>query len=182
MARSAQGDESAFRELVERHHAAVCALARWKLRDALLAEEIAQEAFLRLFRSLRSFRFDSSLRTWLSRVTLNLCNDHLRRVQRRNAAGPMAHDEEEMRRRAHAADPGPEASLLAREAEARMREAIERLPAELREVVLLRYAGEMSYTEIAATLDTPLGTICTRLARAVKLLGADLRGKEAGDE
>lgn len=172
VSRSAQGDECAFRELVERHHAAVCALARWKLRDAHLAEELAQETFLRLYRSLRTFRFDSSLRTWLCRVTLNLCNDHLRRIQRQSRAVPPAP--------APASEPGPEAAMLSREQNQKVTEALARLPLELQEIVLLRYSSELSYAEIAAALALPLGTVCTRLARAVKLLGEEFRAKEAG--
>ena len=172
VSRSAQGDECAFRELVERHEAAVCALARWKLRDAHLAEELAQETFLRLYRSLHTFRFDSSLRTWLSRVTLNLCNDHLRRMQRQARATLPAP--------VQASEPGPEAAMLSREQNQRVNDALTRLPQELQEVVLLRYASELSYAEIAAALALPLGTVCTRLARAVKLLGEEFRAKEAG--
>lgn len=180
MQRSAQGDECAFRSLVERHHAAVCALARWKLRDALLAEEIAQEAFLRLFRSLRGLRFDASLGTWLSRVTLNLCNDHLRRMQRESRSRTQSFGENSPEPVQPSTQLNPEASLLAREAEASLRDALARLPEELREVVLLRYASELSYSEIAGTLGWPLGTVCTRLARAVKLLGEQLNVKEGG--
>lgn len=176
VSRASQGDESAFRTLVERHHAVVCALARWKLRDAILSQEIAQEVFMRLFRSLRRFRFDSSLRTWLSRVTLNLCNDHLRRRQREARVRASSGNTREAMPPAR--EPSPEAALLARETEATLHEALRELPEDLREVVLLRYAGDLSYTEISAALGWPLGTVCTRLARAVKLLAERLR-KEA---
>jgi RNA polymerase sigma-70 factor (ECF subfamily) len=81
--RAADGDEAAFEELIARHAPAMLALARARTRDAMLAEEIAQDAFVRLFRHVSAFRGESSLRTWLVRVVMNLCVDAQRRDPRR---------------------------------------------------------------------------------------------------
>ena len=82
--RSSQGDQGAFRSLVERHQGDVYNLALRYVGDGSSAEEITQDAFVRLYRSLADFRFDATLSTWLYRVTVNLCRDRWRQGDRAN--------------------------------------------------------------------------------------------------
>ncbi|HET9370869.1 MAG TPA: sigma-70 family RNA polymerase sigma factor [Vicinamibacterales bacterium] len=171
VARARGGDESAFDEIVVAHRERVFALACLSLRDRHAAAEVAHEAFVRLFRSLPAFRGEARLATWLHRVTLNLCHDMLRERRRQvtrvsidELDGLAAPDD-----RVH-----PETMALARASDESVRRAIAKLPPPLREVIALRFGAELSYAEIASALHWPLGTVCTRLQRAMKLLEQEL--------
>lgn len=165
--RAAAGDEAAFEALVSRHAPAVVAVARARTRDHALADEIAQDTFVRLFTHLSRFRGESTLRTWLVRVALNLCSDAGRRDPRRFEGA--------MDRAASypSADEGAERLGIRAEQAARVREAIALLPAPLRLVVSLRYDAGLSYAEIGKVLSVPVGTVGSRLAAALQ----ELRGQ-----
>ena len=166
--KAASGDEAAFGSLVTEHAAAILAVARARTRDAALAEEIAQDTFVRLFRHLSTFRGDSSLRTWLVRITLNLCTDAQRRDPRRF--------EDAMNSTQHPASPEDDVEQQRiREQDALMvRGAIARLPEPLRLVVNLRYEAGLSYAEIGSLLGVPIGTVGSRLASALQQLRMEL--------
>lgn len=171
IARAAGGDTDAVGALVVAHRPTVVRIARHLLGDAAAAEDVAQEAFVRLQAALPGFRGDAALSTWLYRVTLNLCRDHLRRGRRRRddvdldaigdapAAAVAAH-----------ADRDIDLQRLRR----RVRAAIDQLPDEQREAVLLRYMEELPYHEIARLTDTPQGTVASRVFRALERLGREL--------
>ncbi|MDX1395187.1 MAG: sigma-70 family RNA polymerase sigma factor, partial [Gemmatimonadota bacterium] len=137
--RSMEGDDHAFRRLVELHEARVYGLAVRLLGDPVKAEEAAQEAFVRLYRSLDRLRGDAKLSTWLHRVTVNLCRDEQRRQKRAerltdlDAAGP----------RLVVIEPGAQEALEASEMNDRVRAALEELPDEQREAIVLRYLSEL---------------------------------------
>jgi RNA polymerase sigma-70 factor (ECF subfamily) len=171
VARARDGDAAAFDEIVVAHRDRVFALACFSLRDRHAAAEVAHEAFVRLFRSLDTLRGEARLGTWLHRVTLNLCHDVFRERQRQMTRVPIERAE---RLPASAERADPETMALARASDAAVREAVAKLPAPLREVIGLRFGAELSYAEIAATLQWPLGTVCTRLQRAMKLLEQEL--------
>jgi RNA polymerase sigma-70 factor (ECF subfamily) len=150
-----QGDRSAFGELVRHHHAGMVNVVYRMCGDAGLAEDAAQEAFLRAWLHLSTFRPGSSLRNWLYRIAVNEALDVLRR-ERRAPQGletvPAADPE-----------PGPERALLRRERAGRVQQAILSLTDANRAVLVLREYGGLSYQEISTALDIPIGTVMSRL-------------------
>lgn len=169
--RAAAGEREAFGRLVARHRDTVVRTARHILGDAELAEDVAQDAFIRLQAALPGFRGDAELGTWLYRVTLNRCRDHLRsrRLSRLDDV-----DEASL-----GADPGedPVERLHATRRAELVRAAIARLPEEQKEAVSLRYLSDLSYAEIARRTRTPLGTVASRVFRALKRIGQEMESQ-----
>jgi RNA polymerase sigma factor (sigma-70 family) len=136
-------------------------LARWLTRDAHDAEDVVQEAYLRAVKSFAGFHGGDG-RAWLLAIVRNTCYTWLQ--AKRGRAPDTAFDE--ARHGVAADDKGPEHVLLRQEDRQWVRQAVEALPVELREVVVLRELEGLSYQEIAAVADIPLGTVMSRLARA----------------
>ncbi len=130
--------------------------ARWMVRDHHDAEDVVQESFVKAYRAAESFR-GSDVRPWLFAIVRNSAVNYLQR--QRTKEGPDA---------AELADPSPdpETSLARKRDRDRVRAAIRELPAEFREALLLREMEDMAYKEIAAVLNTPIGTVMSRLSRA----------------
>jgi RNA polymerase sigma-70 factor (ECF subfamily) len=166
--RSAEGDEGAFRALVERYQGEVYNLALRFLGDASATEEVTQDAFIRLFRSLPGFRFEATLSTWLHRVTLNLCRDRWRKSDR--ATKEVSLDEIGRSREFASTGPAPDHEVMTSETQAVVQTCLLQLPEEHREVVLLRYINDLSYKEIAESLGLSAGTVASRLHRGMSLL------------
>jgi len=157
------GDRNAFGELVRIHSQGVINVVYRMCGDGQIAEEAAQEAFIQAWLHLASYRPQTSLRNWLYRIAFNAATDILRREKR-----ILPSDIEEM----HLTDahPGPEALLSQTERTALIQKAILSLPDASRAVLVLREYEEMSYHEIADTLDIPVGTVMSRLNYARKIL------------
>ena len=176
IARARAGDHEAFRVLVERHQGRLFRLAARVLRDEDLARDAVQDAFLKAYVSLRRFEGRSSLYTWLYRLTLNVCLDMRRRSKSdRTVEWP----ETQLEGGAVAAEPvpaagseppvaGPDTEVERAEIRRRVGAAIEELPAEARETLILREVDGLSYAEIAETLGIPKGTVMSRLHYARK--------------
>ena len=150
-------------------------LARWLVGNAQDAEDVAQEACLRALTFFDSFRGEDG-RAWLLAIVRNTCYDWLRKNRNPQLLGST----EELDA---AADPGPgpEAAQLRHADQRAVRDALEALPAEYREALVLRELEGMSYKEIARVTDLPIGTVMSRLARGRKRLEAALvaaAGKE----
>ena len=158
------GDQQAFGLLVERHKTVVYSLARRMVRNEAEAEDIAQEAFVRAYVSLRSFRRESSFRNWLCRIATRLCIDHLRS---RRTEKELTVNEELL----DSPRPGPEEEVVVQE---QLRLALSRIPAHLRAAVVLRHLEELSYQEMAEILQLPLGTVKTHLRRGRAALKQEL--------
>ena len=177
---SATGDaaQEAFEELFRRHRDRTYNLAFYFLGNAADAEDVAQVAFLTVFRKIGDFRFSSRFSTWLYRVVYNLCVD-LRRRTRDGSTGHGHEGDRESREDRHGSSsglageqladraPGP-ADLVADEEFRRraVERALERLSEPLRAVVLLRYMEELPYHEVAEVLGLSVGTVKSRLSRA----------------
>ena len=157
---------ASFEEVVLPHLAAAYNLARWLTRNDHDAEDAVQEAYLRAFRSFDGFRGVSEGRTWLLTIVRNTCYTRLK--QDRMAELTDAFDEEIHSVEAEAGN--PEAFLVERGNAQRLRRALEELPAEFREVIVLRELEEMSYQQIAELVAIPIGTVMSRLARARRRL------------
>jgi RNA polymerase sigma-70 factor (ECF subfamily) len=151
-----------FAELVDRHQAMVFrTLARLTgERDGL--EDMAQEAFLRLFRALPQFRGEAQIATFLYRIMVNLVNDEFRRRQQARMAVPVEDEAGELK----SPWPGPEEMLGRGEMQQAVDTALGRLDANQRAILVLHYQEGRSYEEIAAILDAPMGTVKTHLYRA----------------
>lgn len=156
--RHRRGDPSAFLELYRTHASRTYSLAVRLAGNEEEAADWTQEIFLRVHRHLGRFRGDSSLKTWLYRVALNHCRTRL--GQRPPAATPIDEAEDLV-------DPGrtPEDTAVADESRTRVEQALARLDPVFREAVVLRDLEELSYDEIAALLDVPIGTVRSRIAR-----------------
>lgn len=159
-----RGERDAFRALFEAYRNKVYSIALRFSGDQAAAMDIAQETFLKLFSSIRDFRGDASLDTWIYRLVVNSCLDQRRRGWR---LMPLI-DEFAVTLRAPATSSLDD--MLRSERGERVRAAIDRLPADLRIVVVLRYTEGLSYEEIAEVLACKLGTIASRLNRAHKKL------------
>jgi RNA polymerase sigma-70 factor, ECF subfamily len=163
-----------FERLFLAHLDAAHDLARWLTRDERNAEDVVQEAFLRAFKFLDSFRGDNA-RVWLLAIVRNTYYTWLSKNRVHGLSVPL--DEENMG--ADVSDPsygGNEASysvdqlLHQKDAKRLINQALEQLPDEFREVIVLRELEDLSYKEIATVAEIPLGTVMSRLARARKLL------------
>ncbi|MHB8418759.1 MAG: RNA polymerase sigma factor [Myxococcales bacterium] len=167
------GDPEAFGRLVAQHERAVYALClRW-LGQPEEARDAAQEAFVRAFESRRSYDSALAFRPWLLRIARNHCLDLRRRARIRPEAPGLDAEADAPDRAALAADEGIERA----QGQARLRAALARLPAEQREALVLFHQDELSYREIAAVLDVPLGTVMTWLHRARRRLRDELGGE-----
>ncbi len=174
----------ALGDLYDRHHERVFHIAYRVLGHAGDAQDVMQEVFLHLADRIRSFRGDSSLSSWVYRVTVNLAIDARRRGARRPALR-LGHAEEGEgdggRSRPGVAAPVPEPGETAERAEqdAKVRAALDRLSPKLRAVVVLRYFENLSYEDLAEVLQCSMGTVKSRLNRAhaalERILGPQVR-------
>lgn len=150
------GDTWAFGELVRQHYGPIVNVAYRICGEITLAEDMAQETFLRAWVNLNSFRPTGSLKNWLYRITVNATLD----VLRRKSDTPM---DDEVVQMIQDPMPDPETSLVQKEQTETLQEMLRALPPATRNVLVLREYGDLSYQEIAAILDIPIGTVMSRL-------------------
>jgi RNA polymerase sigma-70 factor (ECF subfamily) len=158
-----------FAQALLQHLDAAYNLARWLTRDDHDAEDLVQSAYLRALKSLGGFHGANS-RAWLLVIVRNACYTWLQKKQARGPAVPF--DEGIHSAGSDALD--PQISLLSEDQRRTVRRAVEELPPELREVVVLRELEGLSYKEIATIADIPLGTVMSRLSRARERLRESL--------
>lgn len=159
--RARAGDAAAFETLLMRYRARLLNLAFQLLRDYDAAEDAAQDAFVRAFEGLSSFRGEADLGTWLYRVTLNECLARKRRDERRARVAPPASSEE--LDSAHSRAPSTSDDALARVA---LERALDQMSEPLRVVLLLRELHGLSYDEMSRVLQLPESTVRARLHSA----------------
>lgn len=158
-----------FEHLMLPHLDAAYNLARWLLRDPHDAEDAVQEACLRAYRALDRFRGGDG-RAWLLTIVRHVCYSHLRQNRREPAAEAF---NDESHGSTH--DPAEANAIAWHEAKSELlRQALDSLPPEFREAIVLRELEGLAYREIAAIADIPLGTVMSRLARARQKLQAEL--------
>ncbi len=165
-----RGDRTAFARIVDLHKQSVYAFAA-RLVGSADAPDISQEAFLRAFQRLPTFDASQPLRPWLLTIAHHCCVDELRR-RRRRTLFPAALDRPE-----HAPLPQPEEGIEAREQIARVVVALNGLPDNQREALLLFHHEELSYREISGVLGAPIGTVMTWIHRARRALRAELEDR-----
>ena len=164
--RAARGSRDAFGELVRRYEKKVFALSNRLCGNPEDGADAAQEAFISAWQGLPRFRGEANFSTWLYRLTSNACMDILRRRQRRDAhAGPSLNDDEA---RFDAPDPAPSPHETAERRELRqeIRDALQELSPEHRQVLILREIHQLSYEEIGRALSLDAGTVKSRIHRA----------------
>jgi RNA polymerase sigma-70 factor, ECF subfamily len=165
------GDVAAFEPLVEKYRQRVWRLAFQVLRDREEAWDCAQDAFVRAFQSLGSFRGQSAFYTWLFRIAMNVATDRLRsRGAQARAFGTQAIPAEEWERTAPDPEARPDQAAIGVERRERISQALDTLPPNARAIIMLSDVEGLSYREIATVLNCPIGTVMSRLHNARKRL------------
>ena len=173
--RSAAGDQEAFRQLVIRYHRLVINVAFRAFGELSLAEDLAQDVFIKVYKALPGYRHEKPFKHWLHRVAANAVTDALRR--RRPVVSLDGMEQPPASREADPQDVAARHDL-----QRAVRHAIASLPAHYRDTIALQAFGELSYEEIARTLDIPLGTVMSRLNGAKRLLRESLGDLARGEE
>jgi RNA polymerase sigma-70 factor (ECF subfamily) len=176
--RAQRGDKRAFELLVEKYQRKLARLVSRLVRDPGEVEDVTQEAFIKAYRALPSFRGDSAFYTWLYRIGINTAKNYLVATGRRaptttevNAEDAEGYAEGELLRDINT----PESLLLSKEIAGTVNAAIESLPEELRSAIQLRELEGMSYEEIAKLMDCPIGTVRSRIFRAREAIAERLK-------
>jgi len=153
------GEESVFGELLKRHKEKVRNIIYLTLSNADGVDDIAQEVFITVYRHLKNFRFESQFTTWLYRITINKCKDHLRKKNIRSIFLPLKDEE-------------PVFDSINEDTDVKhiVRNAIETLPDKLRIPLVLKDLEGFSYQEIADTMECEIGTVKSRIFRAREAL------------
>ena len=168
--RAGRGDDRAFEELVEQNKDKVYSMALRYTGNPEDAFDISQEVFLKVWRSLPSFKNEAKFSTWLYRIVMNVCTDHHRKRSRVKTVPLVWPDEEGETVELPDETYSPEQHALDAELSEELRAAVSSLKEEWRQVFLMRELGDMSYTEIAAALGIEEGTVKSRLFRARRQL------------
>jgi len=169
---AARGREAAFRELLKRYERPVFSLIYRMVRDRTLAEDLAQEAFIRAFNAIGSYNTGYKFSNWIFKIANNHTIDHLRKRKLDTVSihgSPHATTQEEISRSGVVLESGDESPLdlvVHKELGGQIEEAIGELREEYRTVILLRHVEGYAYEEIAEVMDLPLGTVKTYLHRA----------------
>ena len=176
--RAQRGDKRAFELLVEKYQRKLARLVSRLVRDPGEVEDVTQEAFIKAYRALPSFRGDSAFYTWLYRIGINTAKNYLAALGRRAPTSTDVEAEEaegfeggELLRDINS----PESLLLTKEIGNTVNAAIESLPEELRSAIQLRELEGMSYEEIATLMDCPIGTVRSRIFRAREAIADRLK-------
>ena len=179
--RCVSGDEGAWEDLVKTHTRRVYSICYRFVGKDSAAQDLTQEVFLRLFRTLTSFRAgQGSFTVWLSRMTRNLLIDNYRRTRQERITDSIEEQLPMLEQRSVGAGSSADGLLAGREASELLQAALQRLSPELRETVILRDLEEMEYKEIAETLGVPEGTVKSRLNRGRAELARVLRKHQPG--
>lgn len=184
--RSTSGDKEAYKLLVQRYQARVQAIAYEIVRNHQDAEDVAQEAFVKAYLSLKHFKGESSFYTWLYRIVFNMAVDFKRKFARRggahveykeyigvNPSGDVRNSPNEVKPLESGANSGiesPDDALLRKEKAQGINEALDTLSEDHRAVVVLREIDGLNYEEISKVLGVPRGTVMSRLFYARKML------------
>ena len=171
--RTRRGEVDAFGELVRRYQTSVFNVCYRLLGEAREAEDITQEAFIRAYQRLETFDIERAFGPWIRRVGTNLCYNHL---QRRRPPQVSLEDERDLP--LGSGEDTPENKLEASSRSEMLRRAILELPPPYRVVIELRHFQEMSYAEIAETLDAPISQVKSHLFRARKSLAKIIRPED----
>ncbi len=171
-----QGDKKAFDLLVLKYQLRLSKLVSRFLRNQSDVPDVVQESFIKAYRALPNFRGDSAFYTWLYRIGINTAKNHLVAQSRKSPANSIdVQDAEDYGASEWLKEfASPEREALAGELEATIHSAMSDLPADLREAITLREIEGLSYEEIAAVMDCPIGTVRSRIFRAREAIDSKL--------
>ena len=176
--RAQRGDKRAFELLVSKYQRKLVRLLSRFIRNSAEVEDVAQEAFVKAYRALASFRGDSAFYTWLYRIGINTAKNYLA-AQGRRAPTSTGHDSEDAEEFDDADQlrdlNTPESMLMSRQIGETVNAAMDELPEELRTAIQLREIEGLSYEEIAAIMNCPIGTVRSRIFRAREAIAERLR-------
>jgi RNA polymerase sigma-70 factor (ECF subfamily) len=178
--RTVAGDQKAYGLLVLKYQRRIQRLIGRMVRDVDLVEDIAQETFVRAYRALHQFRGDAQFYTWLYRIAVNTAKKFLMELKHdptvsENFRANEDDDETSWKKNEPTTDEGPESILAAKEIVAVVNAAMDALPAELRQAVVLREIEGLSYEEIAVAMACPVGTVRSRIFRAREAISLQVR-------
>ncbi len=180
--RAQGGDQRAFEMLVIKYQRRVERLIGRMVRDVDLVQDIAQESFIRAYRALPKFRGDSAFYTWLYRIVVNTAKKALGELKRdllvSEATLAGGHDEDDETSRVDrepSMDATPESLLASKQVAQAVNAAIDALSPDLRRAIMLREIEGLSYEEIAEMMDSPIGTVWSRIFRAREFIALRLR-------
>jgi RNA polymerase sigma-70 factor (ECF subfamily) len=174
------GDMAAFDHLVVKHKDKLFNMVYWLLGDYQEANDCAQEIFIKVFKSIKKFRFQSSFSTWLYRIAINTCKNRLKssayRWKKRTVSleNPESSKQDNRSYEIQNGSPSPENELEKKERSTLIQKAVNALPQEQNRVIVLRDIQGLSYQEIADITGLNLGTVKSRLARARMALRKNL--------
>ena len=165
--RIVDGDHEAFAQLVETYEKPIYNLCLRMCGNPEDAADLAQESFLKAWRGLQFYKFESAFSTWLYRLASNVCIDFLRRQKRRPTVSLTMQQEQEEATELEVEDsqPLPEEQVEHREVQRQVSAAMDQLEEEFRMILTLRVIDDLSYEEIADIMDLKIGTVKSRLAR-----------------
>ncbi|HYW75794.1 MAG TPA: RNA polymerase sigma factor RpoE [Gammaproteobacteria bacterium] len=171
------GDQAAFNALVLKYQQRVLKLVSRYVRDPEEALDVAQEVFIRAYRALKGFRGDSAFYTWLYRIAVNAAKNAIGAATRNPVEGGLDVDDPELVevQRRMTDEATPERLLYTEELKETINRAIEELPSELRRAILLREVKGLSYEEIAQVMDSPVGTVRSRIFRAREAVAQSIK-------
>lgn len=170
------GNEEAFAELIQRYQHKIYNTTYRMLGNHEDALDIAQESFIRIYKSLGNFKGESSFSTWLFRISTNICRDELRKRQRKLKTYSISSEKDNKNTIDNLGGEknNPERISISKEINTQIQEKINQLPSEQRSVLILREFQDLSYQEIANILEISMGTVKSRLSRARRSLREDL--------
>ena len=178
VARVQRGERQAFDLLVLKYQRKIIRLLSRMVRDPSEVEDVAQEAFIKAYRALPQFRGESAFYTWLYRIAINTGRNWLATNSRRPSS-PSSYENEDgetFNETDNLTDNNtPESAMASREIAETVNRSIEDLPEDLRTAIVLREIEGMSYEDIAATMNCPIGTVRSRIFRAREAIAAKLR-------
>jgi RNA polymerase sigma-70 factor (ECF subfamily) len=183
--RAQRGDKRAYELLVLKYQRKLGRLLSRFVRDAAEVEDVTQEAFIKAYRALPSFRGDSAFYTWLYRIAINTAKNYLVALGRRaptttgfdNEEAENFEDAEQLRDSST-----PESELQGKQIAATVNKAMDALPEDLRTAITLREIEGLSYEEIASVMNCPIGTVRSRIFRAREAIATELRPLLGTDE
>ena len=176
--RAQRGDKRAFELLVAKYQRKLGRLLSRFVRDPAEVEDVAQEAFIKAYRALPTFRGESAFYTWLYRIAINTAKNYLVALGRRapTTVGVDIDDAENFEDADQLRDTStPESELEGKEIAGVVNKAMDALPEDLRTAITLREIEGLSYEEIASVMNCPIGTVRSRIFRAREAIAADLR-------
>ncbi len=176
--RAQRGDKHAFELLVAKYQRRLGRLISRFVRNAAEAEDVTQDAFIKAYRALPAFRGDSAFYTWLYRIGINTAKNHLVAQGRRAPTSTPfdADDAEDFEDAALLHEVStPENELMSKQVVAVVNSSLQELPDDLRTALTLREIEGLSYEEIAAVMDCPIGTVRSRIFRAREAIATNLR-------